>query len=295
MADFESSQMQPEVEALVSSLARPPAPASTHAEPANRPSRHPAQALRWVFGFNKDVAGGVHSLIDEYRTVRARPSPAPAIRAHAARLGDAIFYIASNNGVIYDTVNKTQKLLQGHANLISACCVSEDKRWIVTADVGPDPMLVVWDSYSALAAKTIARPHLAGVQAMDISADGKQIVTLSREAGGGEPQVISVWHWLAEGDGAAMSAETVRFAPDDASELISNGDKRVVFWSVDEEGLQFYSPPVAQRDFKQPVGDFTVSLALPGTGRAISATTDGTTNINTNTNHGGIYRVGFTQ
>lgn len=200
-----------------------------------------------------------------------------------ARRAQAIFYVASHNGVIYDTVNKTQKLLQGHANTISSCCVSEDKRWIVTADVGPDPMLVVWDSYTALAVKTIARPHASGVQAMDISTDGKQIVTLSREAGGGEAQVISIWHWMTDADGPAMSAEvsvgdfqrTVRFAPDDGAQLISNGAKRVVFWAVDEEGLQFYSPPVSQRDAKQPVGDFTLSLLLPGTSRAISATTDG--------------------
>lgn len=195
----------------------------------------------------------------------------------------AIFYVASNNGVIYDTANKTQKLLQGHANTISACCVSEDKRWIVTADVGPDPMLVVWDSYTALAVKTIARPHVTGVQAMDISADGKQLVTLSRESGDGEAQVISVWHWMTDENGAAMSAEvavgdfqrTVRFAPDDPSQLISNGSKRVVFWEVDDEGLQFYSPPVSQRDFKQSVGNFTVSLLLPNSTRAVSATTDG--------------------
>jgi WD40 repeat protein len=262
-----------------------------------------AQALRWVFGFNKDVFGGVHSLSDEYRTVpRARPPqsslarrarqrpglmrdharrwPSPAL---ASAIAQAIFYLASNNGVIYDSANKTQKLLLGHANAICSCCVSEDKRWIVTADIGPDPMLVVWDSYTALAVKTIMRPHLTGVQAMDISCDGNQIVTLSRDPGGGEAQVISVWHWMTDGDGPAMSAEvavgdiqrTIRFAPDDSSQLISNGNRRVVFWAVDEEGLQFYSPPVSQRDFKQPVGDFTVSHILPGTNRAISATTDG--------------------
>lgn len=185
--------------------------------------------------------------------------------------------------MIYDAVNKTQKLLQGHANTISCCCVSADKRWIVTADVGPDPMLVVWDAYTALAVKTISRPHAAGVQAMDISGDGKQIVTLGRDSAGGEAQAISIWLWMHEGESPAMSAESavgdfqlaVRFAPDDPSQLISNGKRRVVFWEVDADGLQFYSPPVNQRDFKQPVGDFTVSHVLPGTSRAISATSDG--------------------
>jgi len=220
-------------------------------------------ALRWVFGFNKDIVGGVHSLTDEYR--------------------NAIFYVASNNGVIYDLSNRTQKILQGHANTISACCVSEDKRWVVTADVGPDPMLIIWDSYTALPVKTIARPHATGVTAMDISLDGKHIVTLSRDPGDGAAQVISLWSWMTDTDEPAVSAEVVvgdfqyavRFALDDPNQLVSNGAKRVVFWALDEEGLQYYSPPMSQRDFKQVVGDFTVSHLLPGTARAISATTDG--------------------
>lgn len=186
--------------------------------------------------------------------------------------------------MIYDTANKTQQLLQGHANAISACCVSEDKRWIVTADVGPDPMLVVWDSHTGLAAKAIARPHLSGVQAMDLSADGARIVTLSREAGGGAPQEIAVWDWTAEGDGPAASAEVdggdfqrcVRFSPDEPGVLISNGKRRVVFWALGADGLTCHSPPPSERDFAQPIGELTVSLFLPRTGgRAVSATADG--------------------
>lgn len=37
---------------------------------------------------------------------------------------------------------------QGHANAVSCLCVSEDRRWVATADRGPDALIVVWDSFS---------------------------------------------------------------------------------------------------------------------------------------------------
>ncbi len=40
-------------------------------------------------------------------------------------------------------------------NAITCCAVSEDKRWIATADSGPDSMIVVWDSRSCTPIKSI--------------------------------------------------------------------------------------------------------------------------------------------
>ena len=73
---------------------------------------------------------------------------------------------------------------------LRATCVSADRRWVVTADKGPESMVVVWDSYTGAPVKTIASPHPAGVRAMDISPDAHFVVTLSEDTG---PQVLSVW------------------------------------------------------------------------------------------------------
>ncbi len=118
-----------------------------------------ALKVNWTFGFSKNVTNGVHSLTTPNR--------------------NAIFYISSHSGVIYDFENRTQMILQGHCNPISCCAVSEDKRWIVTADTGDDSILVVWDSYSGAPVKTIFAPHAYGIRGLDITSDSLYVATLS--------------------------------------------------------------------------------------------------------------------
>ena len=79
-------------------------------------------------GTLKDVVAGVHNLSD-------------------AESSD-MFYAAAHTGVIFDYNTGVQRLLQGHVNPISATAVSKDKKWIVTADTGPDSMMVVWERES---------------------------------------------------------------------------------------------------------------------------------------------------
>ena len=57
--------------------------------------------LRWVLGFNKGIDQGVHNLTTQQPNGQVRHE---------------IFYSAAHSGVIYDYMNKKQKLLQGHCN-----------------------------------------------------------------------------------------------------------------------------------------------------------------------------------
>jgi len=102
--------------------------------------------------------------------------------------------------VIYNYKSKTQRLLQGHCNRITATACSEDKdkRWIVTADCGEDSMLVVWDSFSGTPVRTYLNPHPNGVKTMDIfiSPERNYLVTLGND----EPQTISLWDWTNENE-----------------------------------------------------------------------------------------------
>ncbi|KAH9123553.1 hypothetical protein AeMF1_005476 [Aphanomyces euteiches] len=226
-----------------------------------------ALSMSWSFGFNKDIVNGVHNLSND--------------NVHA------IFYTAGHTGVIYDYANRTQKLLQGHCNPISCCAVSEDKRWIVTADRGQDSMLVVWDATTANPIKTIFNPHLDGVQCVDISPDAMFIVTLSvgraKNDKSEQAQEIKLWEWTVAREEALYSAAVatedvqtcVRFNTYDIRELVTNGPQRVIFWNWAHHQLQFYSPPLSQKDFKQTIGAFTQSLFVPDSSQAITATEDG--------------------
>ncbi|GMF11775.1 unnamed protein product [Phytophthora lilii] len=243
-----------------------------------------ALRLAWTFGFQKDLINGVHSLSTGTRR--------------------AVFYAAAHTGVIYDYARRQQRLLQGHCHPISCCVVSEDKRWVVTADRGHESMLVVWGAQSGNPIRTIFRPHANGVQAIDISPDALFLVTLSavdrndedsRDAGKSKAtarkrfdQELAVWEWAAPVSGAAVSKplysslvatedvqHAVRFNTYDVRELVTTGRQRVIFWSWAARTLLFYSPSLAQKDFRQVVGAFTQSLFVPDSAQALTGTEDG--------------------
>ncbi|KAH7830078.1 putative flagellar associated protein [Monocercomonoides exilis] len=115
--------------------------------------------LDFAVGYNKDIKNGVLSLITDSRK--------------------ALVYVAAHTAVIYDIDTGSQQLLQGHCNPISCVCVSRDRKWIFTADSGPDSMIIVWNSESGVPVKNIFSPHPEGVIAMDLSPDSTTIATLS--------------------------------------------------------------------------------------------------------------------
>ncbi|CAD7967330.1 unnamed protein product [Amoebophrya sp. A120] len=230
----------------------------------------PALSLQWICGFSKDVVNGVHHLG-----------------------GNEIFYPSANSGVIYDTQSGVQKLLQGHVNPITASYLSTDKKWIVTADTGPDSMLTVWDRSTGKPIKIMFNVYKNGIVALDMTADSKYLATLSSPEYDGEEmrQYLSVWDWTSESSAPLATAligtqdvqTCVIFNRWDIHEIATNGRRRVFFWQwgkndtslKDKMTFQFYSPALAAKDFKQKVGDFTQTIFLPESTQAATATLDG--------------------
>ena len=225
-----------------------------------------ALTLEWSFGFQ----GSVHSLASQSRS--------------------AIFYTTAHTGIIYDYTSKTQQLLQGHCNEITATCVSEDKKWIATADSGPDSVIVVWDSLTGTPVKTIFNPHPNGVAALAISSDSMFLASLSNIPAN-EPgeQYLSLWEWSAETEGSALytspvpavqssasAHKSVAFNPGDAREIVTNGDKKVMFWSWENFQLSPYSPLTTTRNASAGrMGGFVSSIFLRNSTLAATSTVTG--------------------
>jgi WD40 repeat protein/Ca2+-binding EF-hand superfamily protein len=185
-------------------------------------------------------------------------------------------------------------VLQGHCNPITCLVATEDRSVVATADAGPDSMIVLWNVATGQPVHTISSPHANGVAAMDLTPDGTAIVTVSAAApAAAAEQEVHVWDLGAEGDEPVLAGVVpegdvqtcVRFHPNSTGELVTNGKQRVFFWSSQmplSRELRYYSPPVSARDFKQTVGDFTVSAFTPsapgskgGTVRCVTGTADG--------------------
>ncbi|NXM65473.1 CF251 protein, partial [Serilophus lunatus] len=225
--------------------------------------------LSWVFGYNSSLA--VHSLMDGKDRV--------------------LLYISSHVAVIHDILRNRQYHLQGHANVISCLCVSEDKRWVATADKGPDALIIVWDSFSGVPVRTIFGSHPEdGVCAIALSQDAKYLVTISA----GTVQRVCVWRWTSPTEKPTCSTELrsefghqdyVIFNPQNPHEFVSNSKTQVIFYLWVKTSLlgeartsahdEHVASPLSPQTFKCVVGQFSQSVFHFNNPKALTATSAG--------------------
>ncbi|XP_068749733.1 cilia- and flagella-associated protein 251-like [Montipora capricornis] len=212
----------------------------------------------WAFGVNKHVP--VHNLSSGGRKMA--------------------LFVCAHVGVMFDWEGNKQELLQGHCNVISCTCVSEDRRWIATADRGTESMVIIWDSFTTIPVQTIFEAHPDGCAAIAMSPDAKYIATISFNL----PQTVSVWDWTNNGETPMCSATLdgnfgkqtyITFNPEDSSELVSNSESQVVFYSWNENTLEYVAPPLTDKDFNRSVGQYSQSIFQLQSPRALTATSCG--------------------
>ncbi|XP_076843192.1 cilia- and flagella-associated protein 251 isoform X2 [Brachyhypopomus gauderio] len=200
--------------------------------------------LDWALGINQTLP--VFNLLDQDSLV--------------------ILYGCAHVAVIRDHTSNTQRLLQGHSGPISSLCVSEDRRWLVSADSGSENLVIVWDSFTGIPVLTLFDCHPeGGIVALALSKDSKYLATV----GGGPVQRVYIWDWTNEGEGPTCQTDIspqygcqnhILFNPADSSQLLSNSKSHVLFYTWDKGILQYTAPELSDKMFSKVVGSLSRSV-----------------------------------
>ncbi|CAH0718741.1 unnamed protein product, partial [Brenthis ino] len=126
--------------------------------------------IRWIYGYNPKVS--VINLNNEGSTTA--------------------FYAAGNCGVLFNWTTNNMMVLQGHKHVVT--CIASDGlgKWLVTADSGPENVIIIWDSSDYFPQNTLFNPHKhVKLANLILSSDAKYLLTLGYH----EKANISWWIW----------------------------------------------------------------------------------------------------
>ncbi|KAI4568781.1 hypothetical protein MJG53_014399 [Ovis ammon polii x Ovis aries] len=178
-----------------------------------------------------------------------------------------LLYASGHTGVIYNVLKNNQHHLQGHPNIISCLCISEDRRWVATADKGPDCLIIIWDSFTGIPVHTIfdSCPEDNGIRAMAITRDAKYLATISDA----EIQKVCIWKWTLAAETPACTLDLPKeygfqnyliFNPTNNKELVSNSKTQAIYYTW---------------TFNKLVGKFSQSVFHLNLTQILSATMEG--------------------
>uniref|UniRef100_A0A2K5EQR4 Cilia- and flagella-associated protein 251 n=1 Tax=Aotus nancymaae TaxID=37293 RepID=A0A2K5EQR4_AOTNA len=216
--------------------------------------------LTWSFGWNSSL-------------------PVYYIREEKQRV---LLYVCAHTAIIYNVFRNHQYHLQGHANIISCICISEDRRWIATADKGPDCLVIIWDSFTGIPVHTIfdSCPEGNGIRAMAMAHDAKYLATISDA----EVQKVCIWKWTLAVETPACTLELPKeygfqnyltFNPTNNKELVSNSKTQAIYYAWVSRNILICFKCGYKYTFNKLVGKFSQSIFHLNLTQILSATMEG--------------------
>uniref|UniRef100_A0A8C6CV67 Cilia- and flagella-associated protein 251 n=1 Tax=Moschus moschiferus TaxID=68415 RepID=A0A8C6CV67_MOSMO len=218
------------------------------------------QTMTWSFGWNSSLP--VYYIRENQRV---------------------LLYASGHTGVIYNVFKNNQHHLQGHPNIISCLCISEDRRWVATADKGPNCLIIIWDSFTGIPVHTIfdSCPEDIGIRAMAITHDAKYLATISDA----EIQKVCIWKWTLAVETPACTLDLPKeygfqnyliFNPANNKELVSNSKTQAIYYTWVKGGILVHSAPLlTEKTFNKLVGKFSQSVFHLNLTQILSATMEG--------------------
>ncbi|XP_057217479.1 echinoderm microtubule-associated protein-like 6 isoform X1 [Triplophysa rosa] len=147
--------------------------------------------------------------------------------------GKEIVYFVAGVGVVYNTREHTQKFYLGHNDDIISLALHPDKIQVASGQVGKDPYICVWDSYTLTTVSILRDVHTHGVACLAFDADGQRLASVGLDA----KNTVCVWDWkkgrvLANATGHSDRIFDISWDPFLQHRLVSCGVKHIKFWTL---------------------------------------------------------------
>ncbi|XP_047459469.1 echinoderm microtubule-associated protein-like 6 [Mugil cephalus] len=147
--------------------------------------------------------------------------------------GKEVVYFVAGVGVVYNTREHSQRFYLGHNDDIISLALHPERSLVATGQVGKDPFVCVWDSFSVQTVALLRDGHTHGVACLAFSSDGQRLASVGLDA----KNTVCIWEWrrgriLATSSGHSDRIFDICWDPFQQSRLVTCGVKHIKFWSL---------------------------------------------------------------
>ncbi|XP_040207585.1 echinoderm microtubule-associated protein-like 6 isoform X1 [Rana temporaria] len=171
--------------------------------------------------------------------------------------GKELVYFVAGVGVVYNTREHGQKFFLGHNDDIISLALHPDRTLVATGQVGKDPYICIWDSYTVQTISILKDVHTHGVAGLAFDSDGQRLASVGLDA----KNTVCIWDWqkgkiLATATGHSDRIFDISWDPYQPNRLVSCGVKHIKFWTLCGNAL------TAKRGIFGKTGDLQTILCL---------------------------------
>ncbi|KAI9533540.1 Echinoderm microtubule-associated protein-like 6 [Dissostichus eleginoides] len=115
----------------------------------------------------------------------------------------------------------------------SSLALHPERSLVATGQVGKEPYVCVWDSFTVTTVSLLRDGHTHGIACLAFSADGQRLASIGLDA----KNTLCIWEWkrgkiLATATGHSDRIFDISWDPCQQSRLVSCGVKHIKFWSL---------------------------------------------------------------
>ncbi|KAJ6240191.1 echinoderm microtubule-associated protein-like elp-1 [Anaeramoeba flamelloides] len=184
---------------------------------------------------------------------------------------EVIFYAAAI-GIVYNLETKKQKFFLGHSQSITCLAVHPNRKVVATAQAGPTPMILIWDTKTCTQLACLPVQNQDGIASISFAKKSTLIVTVGLDSN----HTVSLWDWnqerlLSSAVGAGTKSLNLQFVGNRNDLFVVTGINHIQFWSISQN----YSLKVTPGIFDKNVDGMLLSLAIPNESTVLTGSRSG--------------------